>query len=65
MDNQIQKDESDQHQMIQKQEAIRLGFFESMDQVNRAIQGASDLEQMLGGVLEKVFSIFNCDRAWL
>ena len=40
-------------------------FLESMDRVNRAIQGASDLNQMMGDVLEATLSIFACDRAYL
>src|SRR5437016_2270853 len=42
-----------------------LWFFESMDRINRAIQGTHDLEQMMSDVLGEVLSIFNCDRAWL
>jgi len=49
-----------------EQERIsNLRFFESMDQVNRAMQGANDLEQMMSDVLDSLLSIFNCDRAWL
>jgi len=40
-------------------------FLESMDRVNRAIQGASDLDQMTGDVLEASLAIFNCDRVFL
>jgi diguanylate cyclase (GGDEF)-like protein/PAS domain S-box-containing protein len=40
-------------------------FLESMDRVNRAIQGASDLEQLMGDVLDVALSIFECDRASL
>ena len=40
-------------------------FLESMDKVNRAIQGTNDLEQMMSDVLDAVLSIFACDRAWL
>ena len=40
-------------------------FLESMDRVNRAIQGTNDLEQMMSDVLDEVLSIFDCDRAWL
>jgi two-component sensor histidine kinase/PAS domain-containing protein/CheY-like chemotaxis protein len=40
-------------------------FFESMDKVNRIIQGAHDLEQMMSDVLEAMLSIFDCDRSWL
>jgi len=40
-------------------------FFESMDGINRAMQATSDLEQMMGDVLDVVLMIFECDRAWL
>jgi PAS domain S-box-containing protein len=36
-----------------------------MDQVNRAIQGTNDLEQMLSDVLDALLTVFQCDRAWL
>jgi PAS domain S-box-containing protein len=36
---------------------------ESMDRVNRAIQGTNDLEQMMSDVLDAALSIFDCDRA--
>jgi PAS domain S-box-containing protein len=42
-----------------------LQFFESMDRVNRAIQGTNDLEQMMSAVLDVLLSIFGCDRAFL
>jgi PAS domain S-box-containing protein len=42
-----------------------LWFLESMDKVNRAIQGTNDFEQMTSDVLDAVLSIFACDRAWL
>jgi PAS domain S-box-containing protein len=51
-----------------RQEAERLShlrFFECMDRVNRAIQGASDLEQMMQSVLDVTLAAFDCDRAWL
>jgi len=40
-------------------------FVESLDRVNRAIQGTNDLEQMMTDVLDASLSIFDCDRAWL
>jgi PAS domain S-box-containing protein len=40
-------------------------FLESMDRVNRAIQGAIDLDQLMDDVLEATLSIFDCDRAYL
>jgi signal transduction histidine kinase len=42
-----------------------LYFVESMDRINRAIQGTNDLQQMMSDVLEATLSIFGCDRAWL
>jgi len=42
-----------------------LWFFESMDRVNRAMQGTSDLEQMMSNVLNTLLSLFGCDRAGL
>ncbi len=40
-------------------------FLESMDQINRAMQGTDDLDQMMSDVLEIVLSVFDCDRAFL
>jgi PAS domain S-box-containing protein len=40
-------------------------FFESMDRVNRAIQGTDELKPMMGDALDNVLSIFDCDRAWV
>jgi PAS domain S-box-containing protein len=42
-----------------------LWLLESMDRINRAIQGTNNLEEMMSEVLKAVLSIFNCDRAWL
>ena len=42
-----------------------LWFLESMDQINRAIQGTNDLEQMMSNVLGAVLTVLNSDRAWL
>lgn len=42
-----------------------LRFLQSLDRVNRAIQGTNDLEQMMSDVLDVVLSIFDADRAWL
>ncbi len=42
-----------------------LWFLESMDRVNRAMQGINDIEQMTRDVLDVVLSIFDCDRAYL
>jgi signal transduction histidine kinase/PAS domain-containing protein len=49
----------------EEEHQAQLWFFESMDGINRAVQCTSDLEQMLGAVLDVVIAIFDCDRAWL
>jgi signal transduction histidine kinase len=48
-----------------EEQRAQLWFLESMDVIDRAIQGTSDLEQMMGDVLDAVLEIFRCDRAWL
>ena len=40
-------------------------FLEGMDLVNKAIQGADDIQTMMSHVLDVVLSIFGCDRAFL
>jgi PAS domain S-box-containing protein len=49
----------------EKEHQAQLWFLESMDAIDRAIQGTSDLEQMMGDVLDVVLVTFRCDRAWL
>src|SRR5713226_2488071 len=49
----------------EEERQAHLGFLESMDRVNRAIQGTNGLEQMMSDVLDAALSIFACDRAWL
>jgi len=43
----------------------QLWFLESLDAIDRAIQGTSDLEQMMDDVLDVVLATFRCDRVWL
>src|SRR5262245_4070995 len=54
-----------ERKQAEEERQAHLWFLESMDQVNRAIQGTNDLEQMMSDVLDALLSIFNCDRAWL
>ena len=54
-----------ERKQAEEERQAHLGFLECMDQVNRAIQGTHDLEQMMSDVLDAVIAIFNCDRAWL
>jgi PAS domain S-box-containing protein len=49
----------------EEERRAQLWFFESMDRINRAIQGTSDFEQMMGDFLDAVLAVFRCDRAWL
>lgn len=43
----------------------QLRFMESMNQVNQAIQGPTELNQLTERVLDLVLAIFKCDRAFL
>jgi signal transduction histidine kinase len=43
----------------------QMWFLESLDRIDRAIQGTSDLDLMMGNVLDVVLATFRCDRAWL
>jgi PAS domain S-box-containing protein len=49
----------------EEEHLAHLRFLVSMDKVNRAIQGANELKQMMSDVLDAVLSIFECDRAYL
>lgn len=50
---------------MEEERSQNLRYFESMDKVNLAIQGATDLKEMLSDVLDVVMAIFDCDRAFL
>jgi PAS domain S-box-containing protein len=54
-----------ERKQAEKEHQAQLWFLESMDTIDRAIQGTSDLEQMMGDVLEVALAAFGCDRAWL
>jgi signal transduction histidine kinase len=43
----------------------QMWFLENLDRIDRAIQGTSDLDHMMGAVLDVVLATFRCDRAWL
>jgi signal transduction histidine kinase len=44
---------------------VQMWFLESLDRIDRAIQGTSDLDHMMDAVLDVVLATFRCDRAWL
>jgi len=60
----ILRDITERKQAEEERQA-HLWFLETMDQVNRAIQGTNDLEQLMSDVLDAALRIFHCDRAWL
>ncbi len=49
----------------EEERQARVWFLESMDRINRAMQGTNDLEQMTGDVIEAMLSIFDSERAFL
>jgi PAS domain S-box-containing protein len=49
----------------EQEHQAHLWFLESLDRINRAMQGGQDLRQMLSEVLLATLDIFACDRAWL
>jgi signal transduction histidine kinase len=48
-----------------KEHRAQMWFLESLDSIDRAIQGTSDLNGMMGDVLDAALAAFRCDRAWL
>lgn len=48
-----------------KEQKAQMWFLEGMHKVDRVIQGANDLDRMMGDVLDVVLATFTCDRAWL
>jgi PAS domain S-box-containing protein len=48
-----------------EERSAHLWFLESLDRVNRAMQGTNDVEQMMSDVLDVVLSILGADRASL
>jgi PAS domain S-box-containing protein len=49
----------------EEEHRAHLWFLESMDRINRAMQGTHDVERMMSDVLDAVLEVFACDRAWL
>ena len=60
----LAQDMSERRQFERERQG-HLVFLESLDKVNRAIQGATTVEQMMSDVLDKVLEIFDCDRAFM
>ncbi len=49
----------------EKERDEHLVFLESLDRVNRVLQGEGDLKRIMARVLDEVLDIFGCDRAYL
>jgi signal transduction histidine kinase/PAS domain-containing protein len=49
----------------EEQRQVQMWFLESLDGIDRAIQAATDFEQMMTDVLDAALMTFRCDRAWL
>jgi PAS domain S-box-containing protein len=54
-----------ERKLAEEEHRAHVWFLESMDRINRAMQGSADLEQMMRDVLDVVLDVFACDRAWL
>jgi len=54
-----------EHKHREEEHTSHIRFLESLELVDRVIKQETDVEQMLWHIVNKVFSIFNCDRAWL
>ncbi|HUN94392.1 MAG TPA: PAS domain S-box protein [Burkholderiaceae bacterium] len=50
---------------VDAEHSAYLDFLRSVDRINRAIQGTSDLERMASNVLATVLDIYGCDRVQL
>jgi PAS domain S-box-containing protein len=54
-----------ERKLAERERLANLHHFESMDKVNRAIQGAGNLDRMMRDVLDAVLTCYDCDRAFL
>lgn len=54
-----------ERKQAERERQANLKHFESMDRINRTLQRADDLEEMMKTALDAVVSIFDCDRAFL
>jgi hypothetical protein len=49
----------------EEERRTQVWFLESMDRINRAMQGTNDLDQVTSDVVDAMLSIFNSERAFL
>jgi len=63
--NQLPQQEIARRKEAESERLADLHFVESLDRVNRVMQGSNNIEQMMSDVLDTVLSIFGCDRTFL
>ena len=54
-----------ERKQAEEEHKAHIRFLESLGRIDQAIKQETDVEQMLRHILQAVFSIFDCDRAWL
>ncbi len=54
-----------EHKRAEEARLAHLEFLQHLDQINRVMIIATDVEQAMTSALETALSIFGCDRAWL
>jgi PAS domain S-box-containing protein len=60
----MQEDTTKRKQAEEKNQA-HIKFLRCMEKIDRVLVNATDLNQMMNGVLETILSIFESDRSWL
>ncbi|MEJ2529154.1 MAG: GAF domain-containing protein [Gammaproteobacteria bacterium] len=60
----ISRDITERKQAEEERQA-HLYFLESLDRINRILQGEGNLDQIMNHALDAVLDIFDCDRAYL
>ncbi|MCX5817233.1 MAG: PAS domain S-box protein, partial [Proteobacteria bacterium] len=54
-----------ERKQAEEERKAHIRFLESLARIDQAIKHETDVEQMLWNIIKTVFSIFDCDRAWL
>ena len=54
-----------EHKRAEEERQAHLHFLESLDRVNRVLQGSGSLGEIMDEALDAVLDIFGCDRAYL
>lgn len=54
-----------ERKLMEQERLVNLHYFESMDKINLAIQGSTQIEEIINRTLDTILQVFDCDRAWL